>query len=584
MTPTRVFDLLYNQLRSCSQEISLSEKVDGKYKGYSTKEFVSETISIAKGLWKIGIQKDDKIALISWNCPQWLFVDFGIQQVGAVSVPMYPTITEKDYAYILNDADVKLIVVQNEELFTKVREAQFINKSQIPIYSIDKIEGLPNLNDLKSQGVDIDITSIEERKKEVLPDDLFTLIYTSGTTGNPKGVMVTHKGLIEASQSVDEVLSLSKEHKSLSFLPLCHVFERSMAIIYIMKGMSIYYAESMETIGDNLKEVKPHMFVTVPRLLEKVYDKIYAKGLALTGVKKLLFFWALDLGQRYEFNKEMGFWYNQKLKLANILIFSKWREALGGNVKLIVTGGAAMQPRLLKIFNAAQIMVREGYGMTEAPIISCNRPNHVDIKIGTVGPLMNCAEVQIADNGEILVRGNLLMKGYYKQPEKTQEAIRDGWFHTGDIGTYEKGYLKITGRVKEIFKTSGGKYIAPDALENKFKESKVIEQIMVVGENQKFASALIVPNFEGLKEWCKIKEINYSTNNQMIREQMVIDKFDKERERYNSHFAQYEQIKKFKLLAELWTVESEELTPTMKCKRKVIFSNNEDLINSIYNC
>ena len=323
MAPTRVFDLLLNQLEKFPQDIALSEKINGKYQGYSTKQFVDESIAIAKGLISIDIQKDDKVALISWNCPQWLFVDFGIQQAGAVSVPMYPTITEKDYAYILKDAGVKVIVVQDQDLYTKVKEAQRINGTDIPIYSIHQLEGVKSISELKESGKDVAISDVEERRAQVKPEDLLTLIYTSGTTGNPKGVMITHKTIIADAKSADPLLPLDQNHKALSFLPLCHVFERSLAVIYIMKGMSIYYAESMETIGDNLKEVQPHMFVTVPRLLEKVYDKIYAKGLDLTGIKKALFFWALNLGQQFEIGKEMGGWYNLRLKLANKLIFTK---------------------------------------------------------------------------------------------------------------------------------------------------------------------------------------------------------------------------------------------------------------------
>ena len=584
MEITRIFDLLPYQLDKFPQESALAEKINGKYHGYSTKYFLNEANAISKGLINIGIQKQDKVALISWNCPQWLFADYGIQHLGAVSVPMYPTITEKDYAYIFKDANVKAVLVQDLELYTKVKAALTANDQNVPIYSFNQIEGVEHIDELKKGGESIADKELDDFKSKVDAEDLLTLIYTSGTTGDPKGVMITHKNLLAEAFSIKGILPLDESSRALSFLPLCHVFARSMSVIYMHHGVSIYYAESMETIGENLKEVKPHMFITVPRLLEKVYDKIYAKGADLTGIKKSLFFWALKLGQNYSFSKDQGWWYNQQLKLANKLIFSKWRDALGGEVKLIVTGGAAMQPRLLKVFNAGGITVREGYGLTEAPIIACNRPGDQDVQIGTVGKLFDCAHVKIAENGEILVKGDLVMKGYYNKPDKTSESIKDGWFHTGDVGEYEDGFLKITGRIKEIFKTSGGKYIAPDAIENKFKESKVIEQIMVVGENQKFPSALIIPSFEGLRDWCSIKSISYTNDSEMIKNERVINKFQKECDIYNESFAKHEKIKKFELLSKLWTVESGELTPTMKAKRKVILSNNQSVIDKIYDC
>ncbi len=584
MEITRIFDLLPYQLEKFPQEITVAEKINGEYKGYSTQYFLDEANAISKGLIDLGIEKGDKVALISWNCPQWLFADYGIQHLGAVSVPMYPTITERDYAYIFKDADVKAVLVQDEELYGKVKTALEINGQEVPIYSFKDISGVKHIDELKKGGESVSDETLVDFKSKVKIDDLLTLIYTSGTTGDPKGVMITHKNLLTEAFSIKGILPLDEHSRALSFLPLCHVFARSMSVIYMHNGVSIYYAESMETIGDNLKEVKPHMFITVPRLLEKVYDKIYAKGAELTGIKRSLFFWALNLGQEFSFEEKKGWWYNYQLKLANKIIFSKWREALGGEVKLIVTGGAAMQPRLLKVFNAGGVTVREGYGLTEAPIISCNRPTEGDVKIGTVGQLFDCAEVKIAENGEILVKGDFVMKGYYNKPEKTAEAIKDGWFHTGDVGTYENGFLKITGRIKEIFKTSGGKYIAPDAIENKFKESKVIEQILVVGENRKFPSALIVPSFEGLKDWCAIKGISYTSDAEMIKEQRVIEKFQKECDIYNEFFAKHEKIKKFELLSELWTVESGELTPTMKSKRKIILANNDQLIEELYNC
>ena len=585
MKPSRIFDIIPYQLENFPQETAVAAKVDGIYKSYSTKYFLDEANTISKGLIKLGIKKSDKIALISWNCPQWLFTDFGIQHLGAVSVPMYPTITEKDYAYILKDANVKAVFVQDQDLYDKVSGALKTLGLDLPVYSFNKLEGVDHINALKAIGEDVKDSELAEFKEKVIPEDLMTLIYTSGTTGDPKGVMITHKNILTDAYALENDIPIDKHSRALSFLPLCHVFARSMASVYMYKGTSIYYAESMETIGENLKEVKPHMFVTVPRLLEKVYDKIYAKGAHLTGIKKILFFWALNLGQQYEVNNNLGWWYNFQLKIANKLIFKKWREALGGEVKLVVTGGAAMQQRLIRIFSAGQIPVREGYGLTEVPIVSCNRPDEQRTKIGTVGPIFDCIEIKIADvTGEILIKGDAVMTGYYNKPEKTAEAIIDGWFHTGDVGVYENGYLQITGRTKEIFKTSGGKYIAPAALENKLKESKVIEQTMVIGENKKFPAVLIVPNFNGLKDWCKIKHIDYTTNLEMIKHSKILAKFQRECDKYNKDFANYEKVKKFGLLSKEWTVETGELTPTMKGKRKVILKNNEKLIETMYAC
>ena len=585
MKPIRIFDILPYQLEKFPQETAVAAKKDGIYTSYSTQYFLDEANAISKGLIKLGIKKDDKIALISWNCPQWLFTDFGIQHLGAVSVPMYPTITEKDYAYILKDANVKAVFVQDQDLYNKVSGALTSLSLEVPVYSFDELDGVQHINKLKEAGTEVQDSELSSFKEKVEPEDLMTLIYTSGTTGDPKGVMITHKNILADAYALEDDIPVDKDSRALSFLPLCHVFARSMASVYMFKGASIYYAESMETIGENLKEVKPHMFVTVPRLLEKVYDKIYAKGANLTGLKKMLFFWALNLGQKYDVNNDFGWWYNFQLKLANKIIFNKWREALGGEVKLVVTGGAAMQKRLIRIFSSAQIPVREGYGLTEVPIVSCNRPDEKRTKIGTVGPIFDCIEVKLAEStNEILIKGDAVMMGYYNKPEKTAEAIVDGWFHTGDVGVYENGYLQITGRTKEIFKTSGGKYIAPAAIENKLKESKVIEQTMVIGEHRKFPSVLIVPNFGGLKEWCRIKNINYTTDTEMIKEPKIQAKFQKECDRYNKNFANYEQVKKFGLLAKEWTVETGELTPTMKGKRQVILQNNSELIEKIYDC
>jgi long-chain acyl-CoA synthetase len=522
----------------------------------------------------MGIAKDDKVAIISPNRPEWNFIDFGIQQLGAVSVPIYPTVTEEDFKFIFNDADVKVIFVENEELYHKAKNAS----KDLPIkeiFTFLPVSGAKHWSELKQLAVGEKPAQLDPYKEKVKGEDLVTLIYTSGTTGVPKGVMLTHNNLISNYKACIPLMPVTHEHRALSFLPMCHVYERMLVYLYMAVGVSVYYAESMDTIADNLKEVKPHIFTTVPRLLEKVYDKIVAKGRELTGVKKAMFFWALDLGLRFDMEGKNGWWYDLQLALANKLIFNKWREALGGNVVAIVSGSAALQPRLAKVFWAAKVRVMEGYGLTEtSPVISVNRCDPKENKIGTVGPLLPGVEVKIAPDGEILTRGPHVMKGYYKKPEVTAEVIdSEGWFHTGDIGEFvDSKYLKITDRKKEIFKTSGGKYIAPQTIENKLKEFNLIEQVMVVGENQKFPGALIVPAFAGLKKWCEIKGISYSLDEKMIKEPLVIEKFQKEIDSINQNFAQYEKIKKFELLPKLWTIEAGELTPTLKVKRKAILA------------
>lgn len=586
MRVTRLFDTIYNQQEQYSRIDSLSKKENGSWINYSTEEVIQNSKNFALGLLELGIDTQQKVALVSFNCPEWIMMDLGIQQAAAVSVPLYPTITVDDYRYILNDAEVKIIVVQNAELFHKVTEATKDMPEIIGIYTIEEVTGAKNWKEILKLGeASQKQQELQQKSDAVQAEDLLTLIYTSGTTGAPKGVMLTHNNILSNVMSCMEVLPITSKDTCLSFLPLCHVFERMVTYVYVNGGVGIYYAESMETIGDNLKEVKPYIFTTVPRLLEKVYDKIYAKGLDLTGIKRNLFFWALDLGLKYELNKNQGFFYNLQLKLANKLIFSKWREALGGNVKAIVSGSAALQPRLATVFNAANIRIMEGYGLTEtSPVIAVNRYQEKDNKVGTVGPLIKGVEVKIAEDGEILSRGPHIMKGYYNQPEKTAEIIdAEGWFHTGDIGEIVDGrFLKITDRKKEMFKTSGGKYVAPQVVENKFKESVLIEQIMVIGEGQKFPGALIVPSFDNLKEYCRLKGIEYTSNEEVIKNPQILDKFEREKERYNENFAQYEKIKQFRLLPNLWTIEAGELTPTMKCKRKIILKNYADIIEDIY--
>ncbi|WNB17836.1 AMP-dependent synthetase/ligase [Marivirga arenosa] len=585
MELTRLFDLLSYQKENHPIKDTFSYKYDGRWKNYSTDDVINIVNAVSRGFLKLGLKKDDKVGIVSSNRPEWNFIDLALQQIGAVSVPMYPTITPKDYKFIFEDSGLKYVFAEDQELYDKVKKASEGLSFVENIYSFENLNNIPHWSELRESGEN-DTTDLEEYKKAVTPEDLVTLIYTSGTTGNPKGVMLTHNNVLSNAKAVSENLDVAGIRKSLSFLPLCHIFERTSVYFYLYRGVGVYYAENLEKIGDNLKEVQPDMFTTVPRLLEKIYDKIVAKGMELTGIKKSLFFWALNLGHKYDRNKAQGGWYDFQLKLANKLIFSKWREAVGGNIKIIASGGAALQPRLATIFWSAQIPVLEAYGLTEtSPGISFNRYNKEDMLIGTVGPALPGVEIKIAEDGEVLAKGPNIMKGYYNQPEKTAEVIdKDGWFHTGDIGEMVNGkFLKITDRKKEMFKTSGGKYIAPQYIENKLKESTMIEMAMVVGDGQKFPGALIVPNFEALKEWCQHKGLAYTSDSEMIKDEKIIEKFDREIGKANDQFAQYEKIKKTILLPEAWTVENGELTAKLSLKRKIIEANYKDEIASIYN-
>jgi long-chain acyl-CoA synthetase len=582
---TRVFDLLEHCVLPVNKNDAFASKVNGEWKKYSATEVIDIVDKVSIGLLKLGVKKDDKIAIISPNRPEWNFIELGVQQLGAVSVPMYPTITIEDYRYIFSDAEVKFIFVADANLLNKVKQATESLEGIQGVYTFDKINGAKNWSEVTDLAKGEDKAQLEPLKAEVKPEDLLTLIYTSGTTGQPKGVMLTHENIVSNIDGLVEAkaLDLLSDDKALSFLPLCHIYERTDVYVYMYNGVSIYYAESMETIADNLKEVKPHVFATVPRLLEKVYDKIVAKGYELSGIKKQLFFWALNLGLRYDPMKPMGWWYDTQLKIARKLIFSKWQEALGGNIKLVASGSAALQPRLSRIFWAAGIPVAEGYGLTEtSPVISASILT--DFRIGCVGTILPNIELKIAEDGEICVKGPSIMKGYYKKPQATAEAIdAEGWFHTGDIGELSEGkYLKITDRKKEIFKTSGGKYVAPQLVENKLKESILIEQAIVVGEGQKFPSALLIPEFNALKDWCSRSGIEYSDDAQMIKNPKVKEKFDEEVKTLMKNIAQYEQVKKVELLPCLFTIDSGELTPTLKLKRKVIHNKYKDLIEGMY--
>ncbi|MFN5710629.1 MAG: AMP-dependent synthetase/ligase, partial [Bacteroidota bacterium] len=534
----------------------------------------------------IGINKDDKIAIISNNRPEWNFADYASQQCGAISVPVYPTISLHDLIFILNDAQVKLVFVSSADLYQKVAEAAKQAPSVKFIYSFNQIESVAHWTELYENGKKSPAKEkIETIKSQIDGNDLLTILYTSGTTGTPKGVMLSHNNLLSNSFASQYLCPFQKEWKTLSFLPLNHVYERMLNTLYIYLGLGIYYAESLETIGDNLKEVKPQVFATVPRLLEKVYDKIVAKGHEQTGIKKTLFFWALDLGLKYELNGANGWWYEMQLAIANKLVFSKWREALGGNVTAAVSGGAALQPRLARVFNAAKIVVLEGYGLTEtSPVVAVNSFKPNGIMFGTVGEVIDGVTVKIAEDGEILVKGPNVMLGYYNRPDATSEVIdTEGWFHTGDIGKFiDNRYLKITDRKKEIFKTSGGKYIAPIMIENKLKESPYIEQALVVGENQKFAAALIVPAFAAIKDYCSKQQIAYNTHDDLINNKAINDLINAAVEEANQTLAPYETIKKVILMNREWTIENGEMTPKLSLKRKVIIEANKTQIDKMF--
>ena len=580
MELTRLFDLIPYQIQKFNKEIAFSRKEEGVWKTYSSKEVQDIIDELSLGFLAQGIQAGEKVAIISENRPEWNFIDLACQQIGVISVPMYPTITVADYAYIFDHAEVKVIFAGDQTIYDKALQAGNGRK----IYTFDRLPEVAHWTEVQAAGKPGDRASLTNHKANVKPEDLFTIIYTSGTTGRPKGVMLTHANVLSNLMSVSHIMSPPVgTSKVLSFLPLCHIFERTASFCFVYMGYSIYYAENMETIGDNLKEVQPHLFNTVPRLLEKVYDKIVAKGYELTGVKKKLFFWALELGLRNDPAADMGGWYDFQLKIANKLIFSKWREALGGNVQQINSGASALQPRLARVFWAAGIRVCEGYGLTEtSPVVTASIGTKEEIRIGYVGKIVKDVEVKIAEDGEILVKGPNIMQGYYKEPEMTAEVIKDGWFHTGDIGILDGRYLKITDRKKEMFKTSGGKYIAPQVMENKFKESPLIEQLIVVGADRNYPAALIVPSFDGLKEFCKRSDIAYTTDAEMIQNEQVQEKYLSEVAKFNELFGNWEQIKRFELLDAPWGIETGELTPTMKLKRKVIMEKYADRVEALY--
>jgi long-chain acyl-CoA synthetase len=585
MENLRLFDLLHQFAQRPHKNDALAAKENGQWRKYSTQEYTDTVNALSYAFLHLGLKRGDKVGLISNNRPEWNFIDFACLQTGIINTPLYPTISEHDLKHVIKEAEISIFFVSSQDLYEKVKRSSE-GSTVKEIYAIPDISGHPTFSQLVKDGAaNPRKEELESIMSSIKPDDLATIIYTSGTTGNPKGVMLSHRNFVSNVDGTKDLCPFTPEWRALSFLPLNHVYERMLSYLYLSRGMSVYYAENLETIGANLLEVKPHMFVTVPRLLEKVYEKIVSKGSELKGIKKALFFWALSLGLRYEQFGANGWWYEFQLKIANKLIFSKWREALGGNIQGVVSGGSALQPRLAKIFHAAKIKILEGYGLTEtSPVVAVNSFKEENIRIGTVGPIIFNVEVKLAEDGEIYVKGPNVMLGYYKQPELTKEAIdADGFFHTGDIGVIEEGrFLKITDRKKEIFKTSGGKYITPQIIENKLKESRFIEQAMVVGENEKFPAVLIVPSFAVVKQWCEKHNIPFQNNEQIILDGQVRLRIEKEIEKTNADLAQYEKIKRFELLAKEWTIDNGELTPKLSLKRKVILQKNQEAYQKIY--
>lgn len=586
MEVSRIFDLLPNYKNNYQpKDDCLAGKEGGKWITYSIDQYIENADNISYAFLKLGIKKGDNIATITPSRPEWNFLDMGILQVGAVHVPIYPTISESDYKFILHHAEVKYVFVSGKELLNKIEHILPDVPSLQGVYTFKHIDKVKHLDEFIQVGRDNpDKDKLKLIKSSIKSSDIATLIYTSGTTGNPKGVMLTHNNIMSNVMALYHIFPIDETCKCLSYLPVSHVYERTNLYIYQYLGLSIYYAENMGTIADNLKEIKPEMMTTVPRLLEKVYDKIIAKGRKLTGIKRALFFWAVNLGHEYE-ESGKGFFYSLQLKIANKLIFSKWREGLGNNIRCIVSGGAALQPRLARVYTAGKIEILEGYGLTEtSPVIAVNTFEKGGRKFGTVGKPLQGVNVKIAEDEEILVQGPSVMEGYFKDAEMTREAIdSEGWFHTGDLGRIEpEGHLRITGRKKALFKTAMGKYISPEHIENKLVESPFVDAALVIGENQKFAAALIVPDFTHLRSWCHVKQIKYTTDAEMVLDSQIRKRYKRVIDENNREFGSFEQIRKFELMESEWTIQSRELTANLKLRRKFIFEKYKDIIEGVF--
>ncbi|MBN2668234.1 MAG: long-chain fatty acid--CoA ligase [Bacteroidales bacterium] len=589
MNISRTFDLLERLHSEFPKKDALVGKINGEWQYFSTEDYVNYANTLSYGLIALGYKKGDKIATVSNNRPEWNFMDMAMSQIGVVHVPIYPTISFEEYEHILSHSDARAVIISDKALYIKIKPIIERTASMEDVYSFDQLDGINNwrtIYELGKEKEDVYKEELVKIKASISSGDLLSIIYTSGTTGLSKGVMLSHNNILTNAIAASGRIDLTHEDKMLSFLPLCHVYERVVNYAYQYLGLSIYYAENLGTIADDLKRFKVNGFVTVPRVLEMIYDKIMTKGKDLDGIKRKLFFWAVDLGLKFDFKKvRTNAWYRFQLSIANKLIFSKWREAVGGNVKTIISGGTALQPRLARVFWAAGIPVQEGYGLTEtSPVIAVNGNNESNNRIGTVGPILDGVTVKIAEDGEILVKGPNCMLGYYKSPEQTAEVIdKDGWLHTGDVGQLIDGeFLKITDRKKEIFKNSAGKYIAPQAIENKFKESELVDQIMVVGEDEKFASALISPNFNYLHFFATKHKIHYRDNIELVKNPEILKRFQEEVNELNKSLGQVEQIKRFRLVCEPWTNSTGELSPTLKLKRRVLYDKYEHILREIY--
>ncbi len=587
MEVTRIFDLLDRYAELCPGKTdAIAGKDGGNWMTFSTEQFIENSENISYGLMKLGVQKGDTIASITHNRPEWSYLDMGIQMIGAIHIPIYPTISDADYEYILKHAEVKYIFVAGEEMFRRIKHIIPNLPELKAIYTFKNLFGIQHLNELIELGrKNPQADKLKEIKANISSDDIVTIIYTSGTTGTPKGVMLSHSNIVSNFKAVAHIPPFGPPHRAMSFLPLCHIYERMINYMYIYNGLSVYYLSNMGQIVDFLKEVNPEIMCVVPRLLEKMYDKILAKGRTLKGIKRMIFFWANKVALRYQMGRENKLIYGFELRLARKLVLNKWKETFGKNLDIIVSGGAALQPRLAQVFWAMGLRIIEGYGLTEtSPVIAVSEFSPNGLAFGTVGPVLKHTTVQFGEDGEILIKGPGLMKGYFKDPELTSESIdADGWFHTGDIGHITpEGQLKITDRKKLIFKTSFGKYIAPQLIENKFKESQLIDQIMVVGENQKFAAALIVPDFAHLKEWCKRKDIPYTTNAEVLALPRVKKRFQKEVNIYNQFFGDFERIVKFELIDHDWSVETGQLSATLKLRRSYLNNAYSANINRLF--
>jgi len=589
----RVFDIL-NKIKSQNAADCLAYKKDKQWNKISGSEFGEKVNEVSVALLESGISKGDRVAIIANNRPEWNFVDYGCQQIGVVSVPIFPTASFNDMSFILKHAEVRAVFFSSKDIEKKLDLIlPELSNFSLKVAFDESVNNTMLFDNFLSVGKQLlnsekgkdSLVKVEKISSSISEDELFTILYTSGTTGNPKGVMLSHQNLVSNVKHCQDFAPFHLMKRSLSFLPLNHVFERMINTLYLYQGIGIYYAEGLEKIADNLKEVKPQVFVTVPRLLERVYDKIVGAGEKLTGIKKKIFFWALDIALKFEFEKQNNLIYSIKRKIADKLVFSKWRAALGGEIICAASGGAALQPRLARVFCCAGIPVLEGYGLTEtSPVVSVNSMQENGICFGSVGKVLSSLDVKIAEDGEILVKGPSVMMGYYKNPEATAEVMNDqGYFLTGDIGTFTtEQFLKITDRKKEIFKTSSGKYIAPLMIENKIKECRLVEQVMVIGEGEKYASALIVPAFDNVKEWCKGKGIEFLSAEQIIQNSELKREINMFIREMNKSLAPFEQIKRPELISKIWTVDSGELTPKMSMKRKVIKENNKDIIAKIF--